>query len=50
MTRGLREEHMAQIAEWMKQAIDARDDTEALNRLRNDVKAFTVQFPLPSDI
>jgi glycine hydroxymethyltransferase len=49
-TRGLREEHMAQIAEWMKQAIDDRDDDEALARLNGEVREFTKQFPLPSDI
>lgn len=48
-TRGLKEEHMAQIADWMKQAIDARDDEEQLARLRSEVKEFTLQFPLPSD-
>lgn len=48
-TRGLKEEHMAQVAEWMKQAIDARDDEEKLHALREEVKAFALQFPLPSD-
>jgi glycine hydroxymethyltransferase len=48
-TRGLREEHMMQIAEWMKQAIDAREDEEVLAKLRTEVKEFVVQFPLPSD-
>lgn len=48
-TRGLREEHMAQIAEWMKQAIDARDDEDKLAQLREEVISFTAQFPLPSD-
>lgn len=49
-TRGLREEHMAQIAEWMKQAIDNRDNDEVLTSLRAEVKEFTAQFPLPSDV
>lgn len=49
-TRGMREEHMSQLADWMKQAIDARDDEKQLARLRNEVKAFTVQFPLPNEI
>jgi glycine hydroxymethyltransferase len=49
-TRGLREVHMAQIAEWMKQAIDNRDNDEALARLNGEVRDFTKQFPLPSDI
>lgn len=48
-TRGLTEEHMAQIAVWMKQAIDARDDNVKLESLRQEVKAFALQFPLPSD-
>jgi len=49
-TRGLKEEHMERIAEWMKQAIDGRDDEKKLNILRNEVKTFTLQYPLPSDI
>lgn len=48
-TRGLNESHMAQIAEWMKQAIDNRDDETELKRLAAEVKAFALQFPLPSD-
>jgi len=48
-TRGLKEEHMEQIAEWMKQAIDAREDDAKLAELRKEVKAFALKFPLPSD-
>lgn len=48
-TRGLREEHMAHIASWMKQAIDARDDEAKLAVLREQVTKFARQFPLPSD-
>ncbi|HMI09163.1 MAG TPA: serine hydroxymethyltransferase [Candidatus Saccharimonadales bacterium] len=48
-TRGLKEEHMVQIAEWMKQAIDAREDEETLAKLRAEVKKFVAKFPLPSD-
>jgi glycine hydroxymethyltransferase len=48
-TRGLKEEHMARIAEWMKQAIDSRDDAAALSALRGEVKEFALGFPLPSD-
>ena len=48
-TRGLKEEHMAQIADWMKQAIDARDDEAKLVAIRGEVVAFAQQFPLPSD-
>lgn len=49
-TRGLKEDHMAQIAEWMRQAIDARNDDQKLSQLRLEVVAFTSRFPLPSDI
>ncbi|MDL2363219.1 MAG: serine hydroxymethyltransferase [Patescibacteria group bacterium] len=48
-TRGLKEKDMEQIAEWMKLAIDNRDDEQKLNVLRNEVKAFAIQYPLPSD-
>jgi len=48
-TRGLKEEHMVKVAEWMKQAIDKREDEEALAALRQEVKAFVSDFPLPSD-
>lgn len=48
-TRGMKEEHMERIAEWMKQAIDARDDDNKLTALQQEVKAFALQFPLPSD-
>lgn len=48
-TRGLREEHMAQLADWMKQAIDARDDEQKLASIRGEVEQFVRAFPLPSD-
>lgn len=48
-TRGLGEGHMAQIAEWMKLAIDARNDEGVLETLRSEVAEFARQFPLPSD-
>ena len=48
-TRGLKEEHMPRIAEWMKQAIDAHDDEAALSDLREEVRVFMQDFPLPTD-
>ncbi len=48
-TRGLKEEHMEQVAECMQKAIKARDDEKTLVALRNEVKEFALQFPLPSD-
>ena len=48
-TRGLKEQHMEQIAEWMKQAIDNRKDEAKLASLREEVKTFISAYPLPSD-
>lgn len=48
-TRGIQPEHMAQIAEWMKLAIERRDDSAALTRLHGEVVQFMRHFPLPSD-
>lgn len=48
-TRGLKENHMEQIAEWMKQAIDAREDASRLAQLREEVRVFMIEFPLPTD-
>ena len=46
-TRGLREEHMERIAEWMKAAIDAREDDTKLAQLRGEVREFLADYPLP---
>jgi glycine/serine hydroxymethyltransferase len=40
---------MAQIAEWMKLAIDFRDDEEKLAKIKQEVRDFALKFPLPSD-
>jgi len=47
-TRGLKEEHMEQIAEWMKRAIDGREDPAVLVSLADEVHEFAKGFPLPS--
>lgn len=48
-TRGLVEKDMETIAEWMKQAIDNRQDEAKLGALREEVRNFSLQYPLPSD-
>jgi glycine hydroxymethyltransferase len=48
-TRGLTEEHMSQLADWMLAAIKARNDQAKLEQLKEEVTAFAKQFPLPSD-
>ena len=44
-TRGLTEKDMPQIAEWMRQAIDAREDDVRLVQLREEVGAFAHDLP-----
>jgi len=48
-TRGLKEKDMAQIALWMKQAIDNHDNPVELDKIHAEVKKFALKFPLPSD-
>lgn len=49
-TRGLKEDDMVRVAEWMKQAIDARADEAKLAKIREEVRVFSLKFPLPSDM
>ncbi len=48
-TRGLVEKDMKTVADWMKQAVDNREDEAKLNTLRDEVVQFALKFPLPSD-
>ena len=45
-TRGLKEEHMAQIAEWMNVAIQSRNDSTKLNSKRTEVVKFCERFAI----
>lgn len=47
-TRGMKEANMPQIAKWMRQAIDAREEEEVLEKLRQDVKQYLTDFPVPA--
>ncbi len=48
-TRGLREEHMPQIAAWMDEAITAatKDDEAAIERTAGEVRDLLAGFPMP---
>ncbi len=48
-TRGLREEHMPQIAAWMDEAITAavKDDEAAIERIAGEVRDLLTGFPMP---
>lgn len=47
-TRGFKTEDMAQIASWMKQAIDNRDNSDELKRIKQEVVTVARNFPIPS--
>jgi len=47
-TRGLKEEDMVTLAEWIKRAIDARENDAELLKIRTDVRAFSQNYPLPT--
>jgi glycine hydroxymethyltransferase len=49
-SRGMKEEHMPRIAEWMLKAIKANGDETKLKKLQLEVKEFCLQFKLPSDL
>ena len=48
-TRGLIETDMAQIAEWVDNAIKNRENPEKLAEIHDEVTNFARKFPLPSD-
>jgi len=45
-TRGLREEQMRQIADWIARALGAVGDSQALAGIRGEVQELCRQFPL----
>lgn len=49
-SRGMKEEQMEQIAEWMRFAIENRDNPEKLVKAKKEVADFARLFPLPSDL
>lgn len=48
-TRGMQEQHMPQLAEWLVTAIQGRTNVSTLGRIKNEVKELADSFPLPSD-
>ena len=46
-TRGLREDDMMQVADFIDAALKARNDDAALAQIRKQVTSFTARFPLP---
>jgi len=46
-TRGMKEQHMVQVADWIEQAIAHSSDQKYLATLKSDVSTFAAGFPLP---
>jgi glycine/serine hydroxymethyltransferase len=45
-SRGMEEEDMAAIAQFIHQALEAHEDADAIERVRQQVADFCSQFPL----
>ena len=47
-TRGMKEKEMLRIAQWINDALARKDDDKALRAIRDDIKKFCKQYPLPA--
>lgn len=47
-TRGMKEEEVKQIVNWINQAIENKDDDNILNKIKEEVKSTCLKFPIPS--
>ena len=45
--RGMKEDAMVKVANFILRAIDARDDDDALAAIKEEVKEFMVDYPMP---
>jgi len=46
-TRGMKEDEMRQIVDWIDRAIDSMDDDDALATIRAEVEELCADFPVP---
>ncbi|MFA5197659.1 MAG: serine hydroxymethyltransferase [Patescibacteria group bacterium] len=47
-TRGMKEGEIRQIAKWINEAIENKDNEETLDRIKKEVKDMCLNFPIPS--
>lgn len=47
-TRGMKEEQMEQIADWIDTAITKRSDVASVKNLHSEIKTLAAEFPLPA--
>lgn len=48
-TRGLKEDDMVLVADWMHRTMQSIGNEKALKQIKAEVKEFSIKFPLPSD-
>jgi len=46
-TRGLKENDIKQVADFIDRGIRSKDDAAALEKIRGEVKSFAAKFPMP---
>ena len=46
-SRGMNEEHMTQVADWIGQSFEAHDDPDRLQTIRQEISEFCSGFPCP---
>ncbi len=46
-TRGMAEDEMRQIAKWIKEALEHKNDEGYLGRIKAEVRDFSLQYPVP---
>jgi len=46
-TRGMKEADMKKIADWINNALENKDNTDQLQNIKEEIKNFCLQFPVP---
>ena len=46
-TRGMKEAEMKRVASWFLAALDSADDADKLGRIREEVREFCSDYPVP---
>ncbi len=47
-TRGMKEEHMVMVADWINEAVNSHKDEKKIASLHQEITKFAADFPLPS--
>ena len=47
-TRGLKEEEVKKVVEWINAALEQKEEPEMLENIRKEVKEMCLNFPIPS--